>query len=296
MVWSSTQEIVDHFGLEAPPDDYEAIDRELRARISELHPDKSGGEFNSADRIIEYDDVKTARDFVSTLKHSSRNLVAIHQLPALLNAMQLAQNTQTQGNDRQLRAEVRDENRKDLHSRYVAPRVGSGVFGAITGALFMFSESLADHPVLGSLTANYEMQVVLLALSVYSAFFFGLTWYFEQRAEAKIDFLLSEEGIQLLFEELVPDLRYEGGHFQFSTRKFASIVSKYCSARRSVGSLPVFFGRQRVKPSTIDRIVQLHLSEWESRGVIRKREAPSVDRVYIVDADIIKDLNSHSLR
>jgi len=292
MAWSSTQEIVDYFGLEAPPDDYEAIDQELRARISDLHPDKGGGEFDSADQKIEYDDVKTARDFVSTLKHSSRNLVPMHQLPALLNAMQLAQNTQTQGNDRQLRAEVRDENRQDLHSRYVAPRVGSGVFGAITGALFMFSESLADHPVLGSLTASYEMQVVLLALSGYSAIFFGLTWYFEQRAEAKIDFLLSEQGIQLLFDELVRDLRNDGDHLQFSTRRLAKIVSKYCSARRSIGPLPVFFGRQRVKPSTIDRIVQLHLSEWESRGVIREMEAPSVDRVYNVDAEVTNSSES----
>lgn len=127
MAWRSAQEIVDYFGLEAAPDDYGALERELRARISKVHPDKSGGEFDSTDRKSEYDDIKTARDFVSTLDHSSRNLVAIDQLPALLNAMQLAQNAQTQGNDRQLRAEVCDENRQDLHSRYVTPRVGSGV-------------------------------------------------------------------------------------------------------------------------------------------------------------------------
>lgn len=286
MAWSSTQEIVDYFGLEAAPDDYEALSQELRARISDFHPDKSGGEFVSSDRKTEYDHIKTARDFVSNRERSSKDLVAIDQLPALLNAMQLAQNAQAQGNDRQIRAEVRDENRQDLHSRYVAPRVGSGVFAAITGALFTFSESLADHPVLGTLTATYEMQLGLLALSGYSAIFFGLTWYFEQRAEARIDFLLSEQGMELVFDDLVRDLRNKGDHLQFSTRRVATIVSEYCGVRRSGGPFPVLLGRQRVKPSTIDRIVQLHISEWESRGVIREREAPSVDRVYTVDSEV----------
>lgn len=286
MAWRSTQEIVDRFGLEAAPNDFESLNRELRQRLTDLHPDKTGGHFETEDHKLEYDDVRTARDFVTTLENSTQNVVAIEQLPALLNALQAAQANQPKGQDRELRAEVRDENRRELHSRYTAPRVGSGVLAAITGALFTFSGSLTDHPILGNLADNYQIQLVLLTLSGYSALFFGLTWYFEQRAEARVDFLLSEHGMQIVFDELVHDLTQDNGTLRFSRSRVAEIVSKYCGVRERVSALPMLFGRQGVKPSTIDRIVQLHVSEWESRGAINQVEVPSVERIYDLNQQV----------
>ncbi|WBA13406.1 hypothetical protein [Salinivibrio kushneri] len=288
MAWRSTQDIIDRFSLDAEPDDFESLDRELRHRVSQLHPDKNGGQFESNDDRLEFDEVKAARDFVNTLMNTSRDVVAIEQLPAILNALQLAQSNQPNGQDRHLRTEVRNENRQDLHSRYTAPRVGSGVFAAITGALFTFSGSLADHPVLGALESSYEVQLGLLALSGYSAIFFGLTWYFEQRAEAKVDFLLSEQGMQIVFKELVLNLRNETDSLRFSRRRVARIVSGYCGGSKSVGRLSMLFGRQGVKPSTVDRIVELHVSEWEARGAIHKVETPSVERLYDVNRQAIE--------
>ncbi|MEC8525039.1 MAG: hypothetical protein VXZ24_12450 [Pseudomonadota bacterium] len=287
MAWRSTQEIVDRFGLEAAPNDFESLNRELRQRLTDLHPDKTGGHFETEDHKLEYDEVRTARDFVSTLENASQNVVTIEQLPALLNALQIAQASQQHGQDRQLRAEVRDENRRELHSRYTAPRVGSGVFAALTGALFTFSGALADHPVLGNLADNYHIQLGLLALSGYSAVFFGLTWYFEQRAEARVDFLLSEQGMQIVFDDLVQDLMQGSGSLRFSRRRVAEIVSRYCGGRETARGLPMLLGRQGVKPATIDRIVQLHVSEWESRGAIKQVDVPSVERIYDLNQQVV---------
>ncbi|MEH6491313.1 hypothetical protein [Halopseudomonas sp.] len=292
MAWRSTQEIVDRFGLEAAPNDFESLNRELRQRLTDLHPDKTGGHFETEDHKIEYDEVRTARDFVSTLENASQNVVTIEQLPALLNALQIAQASQQHGQDRQLRAEVRDENRRELHSRYTAPRVGSGVFAALTGALFTFSGALADHPVLGNLADNYYIQLGLLALSGYSAVFFGLTWYFEQRAEARVDFLLSEQGMQIVFDDLVQDLMQGSGSLRFSRRRVAEIVSRYCDGRETARGLPMLLGRQGVKPATIDRIVQLHVSEWESRGAIKQVDVPSVERIYDLNQQVVDSRDS----
>jgi hypothetical protein len=290
MAWRSTREIVDHLGLESSPDDFESLSRELHERLAELHPDKTGGQFDSEECEREYQEVRAARDFVRAQDSTNRDVVPVDQLPALLNALKVAQNSQSNSEDREIRAEVRDENRKDLHARYTAPRVGSGVFAGITGALFTFSESLADHPVLGELAGSYLMQLSLVVLSAYSAIFFGLTWYFEQRAEARVDFMLSEEGMQMVFDELVRRPELEAGGRRFSRRTVARIVSSYCGSRSRSGALPIMIGRQRVKPSTIDRIVQLHVSEWENRGVIREVEQPSVERLYELDQQVARSM------
>lgn len=288
MTWKSTQDVIDRFGLDAKPDDFEKLDRELRLKVSQLHPDKNGGQFESSEDRREYDEVKAARDFVSNLMSTSQDVVPIAQLPAIFGALQLAQVNQPNGQARHLRTEVRNENRQDLHSRYTAPRLGSGVFAAITGALFTFSGSLSDHPVLGALESSYEMQLGLLILSGYSVIFFGLTWFFEQRAEAKVDFLLSDQGMQIVFKELVQSIKKETCSLRFSRGRVAKIVSQYCSGSKPVGKLPMLFGRQRVKPSTIDRIVELHVSEWEARGAINKVETPSIERLYDVNQQAIE--------
>ncbi|MCH5689830.1 hypothetical protein LWM68_39750 [Niabella sp. W65] len=62
MEFTSTEEIQAHFGIETP--DIDELRKQLKAMFAEVHPDKTGGEYQSRKQQRDYEELAAAIEFI----------------------------------------------------------------------------------------------------------------------------------------------------------------------------------------------------------------------------------------
>lgn len=292
MNWTSAEQVVRELNLSANPRDYDAIKRELRVGLASIHPDKNGGTFSNTADETRYNAISSAYEYIGRSADDSTALIPVTQLPAIIKAVRDAQVAPRQAQISTLRTECRSESRVATHDRYLLPKVGSGTFAAVCGALFTFSGSLVDHPILGAMAKTAGFQYGLLTASAYAGLFFLLTWSRERREEARVEWLMSDEGRRHIFDNLLRKTRdpmrvSKSGHF--TAREVVDVImedSGYRMGSPAVLVAAVLLSRGRITTSVAEKIADVHLLELEQRGAIRKLEDPSIDVVYEFDAQV----------
>lgn len=289
MQWTTTDDIVQELDLESAPDNLDTLKKELRIRLATLHPDKSGGSFSSKENEAEYNRVASAYEFVTQASRESHALIPITQLPAIIKAVRDAQLTPAESHISQLHTECRSEMRSQATTRYVLPRIGSGMFAAICVFLFTFSTSFAEHPILGKVGQSLDAQMLLLFLAACSGLFFVLTWVRERNEQAQVELLMSEKGRRDIVRRLlehVSDPTDPEAPPRFTLRNVVDMIQGESGRRRFSPALLVhelLFGEPHITASVAEKIAQMHVLELEKRNAIHRVEDPSIDSVYQFD-------------
>lgn len=293
MNWTSTEQIVKDLGLVSQHDDFNELKRELRTKIAELHPDKNGGAFSSQEDEDGYNAVSSAYEFVNLANRQSTALIPVTQIPAIIKAVREAQTAPTQLQVNQLQSECREESRLNTHNHYTFPRISSGVFGTICLALFTFSNSLADHPILGPLVMNSFFNITMLILACFSGAFFLRTWFRERQEATLTEYYMSEKARRGIFDEILNSMQgvpEDAAPRQFSIRNVMDEIERYWGGRNYYSpfrfSFRFFLGNRRPKPSLTEKIAHIHLLELEKRGAIHRVETPSMDSLYEFDKQL----------
>jgi ribosomal protein S25 len=294
MNWRSTEDVIRSLKLSSDSKDFNALKRELRTRLAEVHPDKNGGQFADEATEAEYNKISAAYEFITHASDDAHALIPVTQLPAIIKAVREAQVAPTQTQINSLKAECRTESRAMAHDRHLLPKIGSGVFAAICAFLFTFSGSLADHPLLGMYAKNPMVQIGLLVVAASSGFFFIMTWSRERREEAKVEWLMSDQGRRDIFDKLLREARdpMSGRRKgQFTARQVVDAIMEKSGLhyRSSVSIMASFlFSRRGLSISVAEKITEVHLLELEKRGAIRRVEDPSIEAVYEFEDKVIK--------
>lgn len=293
MNWQSVQQIAKELNLKATPSDYDALKGELRSNLASIHPDKNGGAFAKKEDEDKYNAISSAYEFVNTVIDRSHALIPVSQLPAIIKAVRDAQVAPTQTQINALRTECRSESRVASRDRYILPRIGSGTFAAVCGALFTFSGALAEHPILGQFAKNILFQYGLLIAAAYAGFFFLLTWLREMREESKVEWLMSDEGRRLIFEYFLRKARDPIGrnrNGRFAARQVVETILEDSGHRLRFPSIldaTMLFSRGRITSSVAEKIADMHLLELEQRGAIHRIGDPSIDVIYEFDEQVL---------
>lgn len=193
MNWQSIEQIVAYFKLDASPEDAQHVRRALKSKISKLHPDNNDSIDQTEDQKKSWEELMSAKEYME--KNGDNQLISISQLPALLKAI----NSNSVVPIETRISDIKKDFREVAHRRNTMPRIGSGIFAAITGFLFSFSGAMNDHPLLGEWLAYRESQMILLGLMFYSGVFFIYTWVREKKQEETVAWLTSNEGIKEIF-------------------------------------------------------------------------------------------------
>jgi hypothetical protein len=155
MRWTSTSEMIKDLNLQLDSSDEIAIKSEIRKELSQIHPDKNNGQFNSDSDKERFNKLTLALDFLEEEKKESQALISTNQPTAIVQAItnSLAPTTEERLNRK--RDECRSIHKAAVKSRYFFPRLGSGVFAAFCGLLITFAEQLKTQSTFQS-NPNYR--------------------------------------------------------------------------------------------------------------------------------------------
>ncbi len=308
MHWQTPKHIVAHFQLNAEDDSLDAIRKALKFRMADLHPDSNGGETD--DDV--WDQLMSAKDFLDDFQDDSRALIPVSQIPALIQAL----NSAVQRSDVSPAERVRTSTREDIRGRVLLPRIGSGVFAAICAFLFTFSDKVKDHPVLGPWISTSQGQMILLAALLYSALFFVVTWISERAQETRVEWLMTEEGVE---ESLTRLLRYspsgELHRSTFTSRELIALHEHDTARRHSIDwrgdnfsrrilelyirvfSMLLFLPSRRLPAAIAEKVTKGQIDLLVQQDLIRELPRNGFSRVYEVSNDVRKTFqkdHSHS--
>jgi hypothetical protein len=276
--WTSLDQVVEQFGLDADPRDRESVREALLSELLELHPDKHGGDFPDIETSDRYHSVMSALEFIDRSGASAGALIPVDQLPAIVKSIANALTTVESGSETiDTGADIAVEIRHGVRRRLFLPRLTSATLAAVSGTLFTLSGTVAEHPVVSFFEVSAAgLSVAMFFTTLVFAMFFVLTWVREQRELAAAEFLMTEEGLldglRRLFEDGTRPL--EGDTYGFTIHDVRE---------HAVG--------WRVRDQALaEKVAAVMVNKLLRRRVVRRRSEPSVVETYEVDGDTVHDV------
>ena len=132
--------------------------------MSAVHPDKSGGSFDSDQDKALFMRTKTALDYLELQSQSSLALIPLSQMPAIVNAVSLALAARPVLDSQALESKYVADAKARISERFVPRKIGSGAFAAITAFLVAFPDKFEKHLILGPILGGEMAQIALLTI------------------------------------------------------------------------------------------------------------------------------------
>ena len=189
-------------GMSRTPESTEALRREIRTELGDLHPDRNGGDFASTEYRDRYNELSvalaeldgdTGTTAVVPVATVAPMVVAI--LDALNSSGQLdAQTTSSAARVTSIRAEAKEE----AAYRFRLSRYTSGVVGMLASAIWIFptmvnafggqdASTVLEASILAPMFSHALFEPISFGIGLYSWMFFALTWFMEQNDRSRID-------------------------------------------------------------------------------------------------------------
>lgn len=276
MAWSSISSITKEYGL-LETDSFPVIIGSLKKQLASIHPDKNGGKFNNDDEEKRYHLLREAIEFVEEQMKNDNALVLLNRLPAIIESISDAIAKKREPTSAEITSafivDYKERNRRQL----LLPKITSGILAGISSFLFFFAGQLNDHPVLKNLFSTNEK--IIPYGTLYLSFIFGISfvmcWFMEGRSNEKVEFLMSDAGLNDFFRFLCAEMQLKDGMYTFSSNKI----------RRS----GLFENRFHIHDHTvIDKLISINIQKLIERKIVKEIERPDLDRWYEIDQTIIQ--------
>lgn len=278
---TSLDEIVKRFGLSVDHVDHESVVQALRLRLVELHPDRNGGDFETADSKRVFLEIKDAIKSIEAGR--SEALIPLRDVQKFMESLAKSLGPVGGVNERMLHAQQAREIHNGVKLYHRPFRLTSGVFAGICSGLVFFMGSFKENPLFGPLLQMRGVQLSLAALWFYSGVFFLFAWLGERRAESYADCLNTDEGLSITFKKLMAGgvSRLPNGVMVFSRR---NLVEAILGRPRGLSFLPI--GSGALGRSAAEGIASLQLSKLQARGVIKLHPTKDLVDWFEVDPNI----------
>ncbi len=236
-----------------------------------LHPDRNGGEFKTKEDEDRFHFISNALNLIGENSYSHQ-MIPVSQLPAIIASV--SKSLAVQNNPPAIiEKNIKESFRSDIGRKYMAPKVGSGIFAAITGFLFTQANALMEHPVIGQFFSSPEGVQLLGIGFLGSIVLFIISWMRERREEARSSYLLSEDALH----DLYLMMKHEAENGFIEVRKVRRYFTR--SDRPDFGPLNIMLP-PRLSPQIVDQILDVQLKRLEDRKAIEPVDRPGIDKVY----------------
>ncbi|WP_345880998.1 hypothetical protein [Shewanella algae] len=247
----------------------------LKEERASLHPDKNGGEFRTKEDEERYHFINDALKNIGE-KGISNQMIPVSQLPAIIESV--SKSLAIQNNPPAIiEKNIKESFRSDLGRKYMAPKVGSGIFAGITGFLFTQATALMEHPVVGPFFSSPEGVQLLGMGFLGSVGLFIISWMQERREEARSSYLLSEDALHDMYHMM----RHESENGHIEVYRIRRNLTR--SHRPDLGPLNILLP-PRLSPQIVDQILEVQLKRLEDRKAIELVDRPGIDKVYKLNA------------
>lgn len=282
--WISLTDVAEEFDLKHSATDPSLLARDLKAIMTSIHPDKTNGEFESEGHKARFHRAKEAVDFVEARATVGTEMIPISQLPALVQAMSQALVLSRSSSSKELRTDFVTDARAQISQRLFVPRLSSGAFAGASAFLFAFPEKIEKNPIFLPLMKSDVWQGFVLILLAYSILFFILTWYWEKRAEAHVERLMSESATAGLFTSIVDFARPNDGFEKISASQIRGILARDLGYR--TGRSRLWWSGLSGLPAgrgTIEKAAAVQIQRLVERKALTKLDLASIDTWYRID-------------
>jgi hypothetical protein len=198
LAWGSLYDIVKAFELPVDPTDPDAVKRGLQERLARLHPDKTGGEFETPEQREAFLKVQEALGYLAT-QAMQRPPVQTTDLLALALTKALSQNLTVSTT-----APTTTVRERLLSGPYALPRLTSASMAGVCVTLLGLYQSYYQHPAFQMardvVKGNDRLVALLILALATGAGWFFITWLREHSDRTALDFLRTEAGLVDLVE------------------------------------------------------------------------------------------------
>lgn len=272
--------LVAELGLSEHLHSTDALKAELQKITFALHPDKSGGAFQSeqdearflkARRVVELLDAPPTGD-EDTEKAS---------LPATPRAI-----PDGRAPVRPSRALHRLHMRAMTHAReriaehFAGPKIAAAGITAVTVALVLLADRVEANPVLRPLLTGPGMSNMLLMLAAASVLALVTFWWIERSAKRRADHLLSEAALAEIFDQARLCAHRQGRIGKLSAWDVRRSVEILVEGRDRPRRAWAFLGA--LDPTMLETIASIQMQRLIERNVLSELKTASVELLYQV--------------
>ena len=283
------------YGLTAK--DREGLKEEIKQKLAELHPDKSGGEFRSDDEKQQYLRLSMAKGELDEILYSNSQLVPISVVKDLITVID--------DKKQLLNQEKLEEKLKTSIARYInkakrkalLPKISSAAIAAIVSFIWFFPNSLKNHPILKNWVDFDNPAFNMIWFFILSiAIAFWVVDYLRQNRQEELSSILQEEQFQNeLFERFIT-VNKKRGKRRFTKSDFINFLASREleeSERLEIdGSEPRkslfphelinrgYFLLRRIDRDMAGNVAEIVFLRAETNGVITKSTQKALSVVY----------------
>lgn len=298
--WKNTDEIVAEFGLTASSSDLDALSRELADKRNALHPDTTGGNFQSDQQKDNYLRIQDALDYIQRAKDTAIAVLPVTQITQITEilAKTLIDAKKSESTSAEAITHLKETYSRDVSLTLRIPRITSAGTAVVASAIFGFWGNITDNPVLSSLSSFTLVRIIWIYLALLSGAIFLATYLYEQYAQAYLDLLISEDGLFLISEMLVTSYAKDASHIdeegnlRFSRRELVHLVKRPPRFARSGGFARIFSG---LSDNIASQCVDLVLTKLEKRGIKRSDEI-DIDEWYLLPPRVVANSGYRNIR
>lgn len=172
--FTSVDQIKDRFNLHQITNVVE-LRQELRRLLAEIHPDKSGGNFESIEKQELYFEISGAIDYLDGVLTSSNTLIPINDLKNLITLLRSEEkvNSPFETAEQEFSKSL-NRSMLSIGPKFIVPKITVSAIAAAITAIWLFPSIVTTHPVLNKyvdVNAN-----VFSLLWLYSLLFALTSW------------------------------------------------------------------------------------------------------------------------
>ena len=274
--------LVAELGLSGHLHSAEALKAELQKIIFALHPDKTGGAFQSeqdegrflkARRVVELLDGPPAEDGAANAS-----------LPAAPRAIPDGRAPVPPSRAlHRLHLRAMTHARERIAEHFAGPKIASAGLAAVTLLLVVLADRFEANPLLRPLLTGPGVSNVLLLLAPASALALVAFWWIERSAKARADHLFSEAALSDIFDQARLCARKHGRIGKLSAWDIRRGVEVLLDGRKE---RPLRLARWAflgaLDPATLETIASIQMQRLIERHVLSELKTPSVELLYEV--------------
>lgn len=282
-MFTEINEIRREFGINE--DKPEEIRSRLRTLQSELHPDRTGGEFKEGNDKERFLRVSAALDYIEKHETNESSLVPVSMMTDLLKIIRdLVPAQQEKNAETALNTSVATK-LTTLHVQYRTPRITTSAISIVLSAIWLFPNQITDHPVLGHYLD--PSSTIFSVLWLYSVLITAMIWIrTSMQEEKRKQFLgiIKTEGWQNdRFMQFIKEINFdEDDKKRFTKDSFIRDLVWKQSMHHSFFLQFLFQRPNGLDPELAQGIVDSVVSRAEQRGLIAKDLVKTLSETYYV--------------
>lgn len=299
MEWKSLQEIKDFFKIKDDKIELKEIREELLSSLTQIHPDKNGGDFKSGWQQEQYYKIKDAIEFIDSLINKSTSLITVDNVTDIIKVVTQALKADNEKPVEKKESELKENFNREIRRVYGPIKIGSGSIAAICTGLLTFSKNLNENPVLAPLYNIPFIHTILFIILFLSAIWYVDSWINERKADRKKEWLFSEEGKLVSLSRLLrssytkeKDNKKIFGLldyiFVLRERKFVYHKNKIIRYGKKI--ITKFLDRVNISLSMAEDIAHFHIIDFERRGILKKSNLKSIELYYEIEIELCEDI------